>query len=109
MLLSVAEGFPRVPTISDRHLQQADAILDWTRERLPDVYAFVGNTRYGTAAQRILQYVRRSGGSVRERLICIDHMMYHPPDETLRILNDWARVGRLKSTNRAGTVEWKEV
>jgi hypothetical protein len=68
MLLSLNENREQHKgvMINDRHIIQADRLLDWVTQRLPGLYADLGMTSFGDSSWEITSFIHRSGGRITE-------------------------------------------
>jgi len=69
MLLSISEKLDQRNgvSITDKHLHQAKAVLDWVMQYLPGVYAHLGGSAFGTDHERIYDIIFRNKGTIEDR------------------------------------------
>lgn len=50
--------------ITEKHLEQAEAVLNWVSDKIPKLYDLLGNSPFGKEQNRILRILRKNRGGV---------------------------------------------
>lgn len=98
MLLAISEepqpGTPLV--MEERHIQQARGVLDWVTNRLPDLYAYLGNSPYGAKRQEVVKAIEHAGGKISDKQLGLDLGRVLSRKELDEHLRDMVRSGTLE-------------
>jgi hypothetical protein len=103
MLLSVSEDMEQRGgvAIEQRHVEQADRLINWTYGKLPGLYRQLGTTEHGDQAIEVLNYIRNQGGRVDEQKLGRAMLRRMPKYKLTEILNNFKELGLImKRTGR---------